>query len=159
MVKFIFFCLISVKSEPEEVTSAELYYPEPKKEKENKTPPKVLNSRKNKAKRTVTRTYEDEDGYLRKIYFHLLKYFKKKKMCSFYIISETVKEIEEYSVSEDEDMEIEPVSKTTPPIVIPIETEKSSSSGKSKKAAKPAAKAPKPGATKQGTLLNFFSKK
>lgn len=61
---------IIVQSEPEEVTSAELYYPDPepetKPEKENKTPPQTLNQRKNKAKRTVTRTYQDEDGYLSK---------------------------------------------------------------------------------------------
>lgn len=108
---------------------------------ENKTPPKL--AKRNKAKRTVDRTYEDDDGYI-----------------------VTVKEIEEYSCS-DEDVVIVPKKDISPPPVkkatakkaISVETEEEKSDEKEKTKKTKKATTPKGPVAKQGSILSFFTKK
>lgn len=125
-----------------------------KKEKENKTPsPEKIDSNKSaanggrkrraKVKKMVTRTYEDEDGFISKCQCPL---FVSECFFNFlYLHSDTVHETEEVSCSEEEPEVIEPPPKKITPA--PAATAASK-----KKISPPAGK-------KQGSILSFFGKK
>jgi len=114
------------------------------KEKENKTPPKnnsenndndtatVPQKRRFKTKRMVTKTYEDEDGYIN-----------------------TVREMEEVSCSEDETEKVSVKATTNQS----KHTNGTSAGNLERDAAKGKKKVSPPNAKKQGTILSFFTKK
>lgn len=128
-----------------------------KKEKENKTPSpdksKVNKSngstdskkRRAKMKKVVTKTYEDDDGFISKL--SSVDNEIEQTHSKLYFILDTVHETVEVSCSDEEPEVAEPPPKK--PVQNPI---KSTSTTSKKKVSPPDGK-------KQGSILSFFGKK
>lgn len=130
----------------------------PVKEKENKTPPKnekaaAENGKRRKAKKTISRTFKDEEGYLGEspVQFDApLIQLCTSNLDWFFAV--TKNEVVEYSCSEEENEAVAPEPSVQPtPEVQPAEV--SDKSTKKKKTSPPNAN------SKQGSILSFFSKK
>lgn len=128
-----------VKSEPETSgkESDEMEEPEQsnnveEEKKETKiSSPNLPKTGKSKKRRIVTKTYEDEDGFIR-----------------------TVKESEEYSSSEPEDAPSDEKTVKLETVESKLENKEPQTKGKGK-----TVKPPSKPATKQGSIMSFFTKK
>lgn len=131
-----------------------------KKEKENKTPSPEKSASSNadgsssgkrraKVKKMVTRTYEDEDGFISK-FIYKSQIFARICIiyCHLHIFVDTVHETEEVSCSEEE-----PEAPPPPKKAASSTNKSSSSSTATKKKISP------PVGKKQGSILSFFGKK